>query len=348
MLRRLDLWLLDWIKRTWDKGDKTVLSQVADLKPPFKGLLEKSILLAMLEIWREGRDQSAQVLQRLRRKEYAKRKRALLASVRELVDEDSGYDEVVVLYLAIAADLGTELWNAKVEATERMVTTAREEGWGLFDEKVYVTTAGKKVSAFEATGGTAGVKSGYTQVIQTPGIISRLRPELAVSSGWQLDRIVRTETTRAYNHGMLHGYSEDDAIAGFEFVAVVDSRTTDRCLMLDGTIINKDDPRLYELTPPLHVNCRSQLSPVFVFDKRIAATLDEEVTRRLEDRHGKVYSLTYDPGRMMPMAKEGKLTKAGFGRENLMTKAESEVRRQGFIPPTPDKMRRDFLGIKEE
>ena len=144
---------------------------------------------------------------------------------------------------------------------------------------------------------------------------------------------------------MLSGYAEDNAIVGYEFVAIVDSRTTDRCLMLDGTIISKDDPRLYELTPPLHVNCRSQLSPVFVFDERIAATLDTPITRTLEDRHGKAYSLTYDPGRMMPMEREGKLTKAGFGRENLMTKAESEVRRDNFVAPAPDEMRRSFLGI---
>ena len=169
-------------------------------------------------------------------------------------------------------------------------------------------------------------------------------PELSPSTSWQLDRIVRTETTRAYNQGMLQGYSKDDAVVGYEFVAIVDSRTTDKCLMLDGTIISKDDPRLYELTPPLHVNCRSQLSPVFVFDDRIAATLDDPVTKTLETKQGKEYSLRYDPGRMMPMDKNGKLTKAGFGRENLMTIAESEVRRKGFIPPTPEEMRREFLG----
>ncbi len=346
-MRRLDLWLLNWTARTWKLNGKDILDRVSDIKPPFKGLLEKSILMAMLEIWNDGSKHSAQVLQRLRPVEKRSRK-SMLSSVRELVDEEDDYALVVAAYAAWSTRLGEELWEKKLTSVRTVVSSGYAEDWGLNDYRVYVNNAGDKVSALEATGSASGataLKSGYTQVVNTPGVMTQLRPALSAQTGWQLERIARTETTRAYNQGMLSGYAEDNAIVGYEFVAIVDSRTTDRCLMLDGTIISKDDPTLYELTPPLHVNCRSQLSPVFVFDERIAATLDTPITRTLEDRHGKAYSLTYDPGRMMPMEREGKLTRAGFGRENLMTKAESEVRRDNFVAPAPDEMRRSFLGI---
>lgn len=345
-MRRLDQWLLSWTARTWRLGDKAILARAAELNPPFKGLLEKSILMAMLEIWREGRTQSAQVLQRIGRR--GNRRRELLATIRELVEGESEVLLVAAAYEAWASKLGTEVWEKKVSATKTIISIGYAESWGLNDYKVYVDSTGSRVSAFEATGGASGVgglKPGYKQVIQTPGVISQLRPELAGHTDWQLERIARTETTRAYNEGMLSGYTEDDMITGFEFVAIVDSRTTDKCLMLNGTIIHKDDPRLHELTPPLHVNCRSQLSPVFVFDNNIAATLDDKITRTLEDRQGKEYSLTYVPGRVLPMSREGKLTRTGFGRDNLMPVAESEVRRKEFVSPTPDEMRRSFLGV---
>lgn len=347
-MRRLDLWLLNWTARTWKLGGKAILDKVADLDPPFKGLLEKSILMAMLEMHREGRGQSAQVLQRLRRWDSRQRRKELLATVRELFDEGTNYDEIVAAYAVMARQYGEELWTKKVVATRNVASAGYAEGWGLNDYKIYVDNAGNRVSAFEATGGAGGaanLKTGYQQVIQTPGVISQLQTELTRHTTWELERLARTETTRVYNQGMLTGYKEDPAVVGYEFIAIIDARTTDRCLMLDGTIIHRDDPRLGELTPPLHVNCRSQLSPVFVFDENIAATLDESITKTLEDRQGKEYSLTYNPGRMMPMSREGKLTRAGFGRDNLMTVAEAEVRRKNFVPPTPDKMRRDFLGV---
>ena len=346
-MRRLDLWLLDWTARTWRLNDKAILDRVAELNPPFKGLLEKSTLVSMLEIWREGADQSAQVIQRLRGWERRRRKE-MLAMARELFEEGRDYDEVVAAYAVLAKQIGEKQWTEKVVATRNLASAGYAEGWGLNDYKVYIDGAGNRVSAFEATGGAGGaanLKAGYKQIVQTPGIISQLRKELNGYTEWQLERIARTETTRAYNQGMLDSYQKDDAVVGYEFVAIVDSRTTDRCLMLDGTIIHRDDPRLYELTPPLHVNCRSQLSPVFVFDDKIAATLDDPITRTLETRKGKEYSLTYNPDRMMPMSREGKLTRTGFGRENLMTKAESEVRRKDFVPPTPDEMRKTFLGV---
>jgi SPP1 gp7 family putative phage head morphogenesis protein len=62
----------------------------------------------------------------------------------------------------------------------------------------------------------------------------------------------------------------DDALTGYEFVAVLDSRTSQQCRSLDGTTYKVGDEKLTYVTPPLHPNCRSRLvyevSPEFRTD----------------------------------------------------------------------------------
>jgi SPP1 gp7 family putative phage head morphogenesis protein len=53
--------------------------------------------------------------------------------------------------------------------------------------------------------------------------------------------------------------ANDDALVGYEFVAVLDSRTSQQCRGFDGRTFKADDPKLAAITPPLHPNCRSRL-----------------------------------------------------------------------------------------
>lgn len=48
-----------------------------------------------------------------------------------------------------------------------------------------------------------------------------------------------------------------DKIYAFQYTAVLDRRTTNLCLSLNGRVIDKDDPDFYRLTPPNHPRCRS-------------------------------------------------------------------------------------------
>lgn len=89
---------------------------------------------------------------------------------------------------------------------------------------------------------------------------------------YRAETIVRTNYTEAFNQGILNESHELDPdgefIEGFEFSAILDTRTTEVCTYLDGRVFRADDPELRELAPPRHFNCRSILVPVF---------LDEEV-----------------------------------------------------------------------
>ncbi len=90
--------------------------------------------------------------------------------------------------------------------------------------------------------------------------------EIAAMSKHRIEAIARTEITRADTMGRLISMKANDDVIGVEFSAVMDDRTTDICASRHGLVMRLDDPRLPENTPPLHVNCRSLLIPVTVYD----------------------------------------------------------------------------------
>ena len=58
-----------------------------------------------------------------------------------------------------------------------------------------------------------------------------------------------------------------DIMAGEMFSAIIDDRTTDICLALDGQVFEYGDPDIARFTPPLHYECRSQFIPVTIYEK---------------------------------------------------------------------------------
>jgi hypothetical protein len=49
-----------------------------------------------------------------------------------------------------------------------------------------------------------------------------------------------------------------DQIYAFQFSAIIDGHTTDRCLSLDGRTVKAGSPEYFAYTPPQHYNCRSR------------------------------------------------------------------------------------------
>ena len=90
--------------------------------------------------------------------------------------------------------------------------------------------------------------------------------DLSRMSNARIEAIARTEVTRADSMGRLISMKANDDVIGVEFSAVMDDRTTEMCIERNGLIMRLDDPRLPENTPPLHVNCRSLLLSLTVYD----------------------------------------------------------------------------------
>jgi len=85
----------------------------------------------------------------------------------------------------------------------------------------------------------------------------------------RLETIVRTETTTALNKGRLvEARRRADLMRGMMYSAILDGRTTEVCMYLDGRTFKISDPQLDKLTPPNHYNCRSILVPITIADDR--------------------------------------------------------------------------------
>jgi SPP1 gp7 family putative phage head morphogenesis protein len=68
----------------------------------------------------------------------------------------------------------------------------------------------------------------------------------------------------------------DNVLKGYRLIAVIDSRTSQKCRGLDQKFIPKNSPKLSAFTPPLHINCRTAL--VYEVDDRFK--LDDKDTKR--------------------------------------------------------------------
>ena len=77
--------------------------------------------------------------------------------------------------------------------------------------------------------------------------------------------IAINEARRFFQYGRILGAARSarngygDAV---RFEAIIDERTTETCMSLDGVTLRIDDQRVADITPPLHVNCRSTLAIV--------------------------------------------------------------------------------------
>ncbi len=120
------------------------------------------------------------------------------------------------------------------------------------------------------------VREGYA-VRLTMAKLRAIRRQVSGFAKHRLEAIARTETMRAYNMGHLRSMIDADGVAGVEFSAIIDSRTSSGCQARDGLRFRLGDPRLTYNTPPLHPNCRSVLVPVLDVEEVTDWAGDQEI-----------------------------------------------------------------------
>ena len=74
------------------------------------------------------------------------------------------------------------------------------------------------------------------------------------------ERLVRTETAHIQNQATLMGY-KDSGVVKYEFLAVLDSRTSHTCASLNGEVFKTENAMEGENYPPMHPRCRSTTVP---------------------------------------------------------------------------------------
>lgn len=87
------------------------------------------------------------------------------------------------------------------------------------------------------------------------------------ATAYRLETLIRTNASEAYNYGR-RAIGEDPDLAGYvigyQFSEILDDRTTELSMFVDGKIISVDSPYLDSLTYPLHYNDRG----MFIFVTR--------------------------------------------------------------------------------
>lgn len=79
-------------------------------------------------------------------------------------------------------------------------------------------------------------------------------------SQWRLDTIYRTNLQGAYMAGRFQQQQEvTKEFPYWEYISIVDNRTTDSCRNLNGTILPANDPFWKTNYPPRHYNCRARV-----------------------------------------------------------------------------------------
>ena len=115
-------------------------------------------------------------------------------------------------------------------------------------------------------------------------VFSQMRLEKSTTSKNVLNRAHRSAKSVAItgvNHYANTARIEfvdknDDVLKGYRLIAVIDSRTSQKCRGLDQKFIPKNSPKLSSFTPPLHINCRTAL--VYEVDERFS--LNDADTKR--------------------------------------------------------------------
>ena len=160
--------------------------------------------------------------------------------------------------------------------------------------------------------------------------------ELSSMSKSRIEAIARTEITRADTMGRLISMKANDDVIGVEFSAVMDDRTTDICASRHGLFMRLDDPRLSENTPPMHVNCRSLLLPLTVYEYP-----DGLLTSHEFDEMPSGMQRSEDIEEIRKILNNDEITAPATGDAVFDIEGLQEMAEQGVMP-------REVLGTREE
>lgn len=77
------------------------------------------------------------------------------------------------------------------------------------------------------------------------------------------ERIIRTESSFVTHQATWEGYKASGLVERYEFLATLDSRTSEICRSMDGRVFRLSEKEVGVNYPPLHPNCRSTVVPYF-------------------------------------------------------------------------------------
>ncbi len=141
--------------------------------------------------------------------------------------------------------------------------------------------------------------------------LRQIQGQVEKFSRHRLEAIARTESMRGYNMGHLRGIIDSQGVAGVEFSAVLDSRTSEACEAREGLRFPLGSPELAYNSPPLHPNCRSILIPVMDVEVPEGWMGDEDRAWQIRERYPTIQrECDIDVARKVLQEKDGRTSSA--------------------------------------
>lgn len=166
---------------------------------------------------------------------------------KELAGEE--IEETTNLYKGIINNTYTGI--TQTAPNKDLIKNLLKHNWSgkNYSERVWNNTKllGKKAEEIITEGLTVG-KSIYT--------MSEELRKLMTTGAYKAERLIRTESSFFYNQTALKAYKEY-MVDEYEFLAKVDSRTSEICKELNGKKFKIEEAKVGVNYPPMHPFCRS-------------------------------------------------------------------------------------------
>lgn len=150
-----------------------------------------------------------------------------------------------------------------VQPAEEFLKVLMAENFNFINDWEYSLSKGARIAAIQA------IKDGRA----ISDVIEFINEELSGGSSVAMERYSRTKITEVMNKGRLAYFKDSKVVAGYQYSAIMDGRTTGICAGLNGKIFKSGT----EPVPPMHFNCRSVLIPITIYEE---FTPDESVGER--------------------------------------------------------------------
>lgn len=164
---------------------------------------------------------------------------------------------------ASATDLAAEWFRARAPVTSAEYDALDEMAQARAFTIAGVTELDVVSSVYEAVG--RAIEDGTTLEDFRKAVGDLLETEWGGPNPSRLETIFRTNVQSAYSAGRYIQNNRPEVRATHpysRFSAILDDRTTDICESLDGTVLPSDDPFWSSHQPPLHFNCRSDITAI--------------------------------------------------------------------------------------
>lgn len=119
------------------------------------------------------------------------------------------------------------------------------------------------------------------------------------SQTYYYERLVRTECSYIAEQATMKSYEKNN-IEQYEYVATLDTRTSDKCINLDGKLFYTTEAIIGVNYPPMHSFCRSSTVPHITWDGedksdtlRISRVPDKEYNELIKDMSYKEWKRRY-------------------------------------------------------